>query len=474
MQLSTDRKLRGIRKELPMVFRKHFALIVALALVFILAACNKAPAPTTTAAPTEPPITAEYLYAKLGENAATTPITGGEIEGETDIIFTFAALGTSITCSIGETGTFSYSPDQDIRYLEGLEGMSVYGKTTFEDIIRYAIKEDGELVTYIYNKTNDTWSRQASGQLMWNICSAALTPDSLTLEETTQTVANKEVYVLHAQFSGEALKDSIGNIEDLLESMDMAPDSVELDMSSISVPTTYYIDAESLLLVQMEVTREGIGEAITDILVEYMLSSLEEVKDELGEEYASTVKIYKHLKVTSPLDKSTYKNLSYDPVTVPELPAEAKEAAALMEYDPLQADGSYVLKQIGATATIVPPTDWTVAEKDHHMVIAIAPDEINKLHYWLMDDVSEQDVLDGFETSADTYKEYNAYMSHKLGDVVDGWQTATITRDAQTHVYLAWKQVSDHNWIWVEYHDFRNASMSDTLLPQLKSVSVGK
>lgn len=457
-----------------MAFRKYSALFMVLILMFALSACDKATESTTTAAPTEPPITAEYLYAKLAENAAETPITGGEIESETDITMTFTSLGTSTTTSMGEVGTFSYSPQQGIWHAELQEGASVYGEMTIDETVHYKLKEDGKNVTYVYSKTNDVWNRHASGQTMDDFCTGTLTPDSLTLEESTQTVAGKAVYVLHAQFSGDALKDSVGDVSELLETMDMEPDSIELDMSCVTAKVTYYIDADSLLLVQVESSMEGIGESMTELIVEYLLSTLEDSKEELGDEYASTVKAYKQLKITVPVNTNTYKNISYDPVTVPELPAEAKEAAALMNYDPLQADGSYVLKQIGATATIVPPTDWTVAEKDHHMVIAIAPDEINRLHYWLMDDVSEQDVLDGFETSADTYKEYNAYKSHNLGDVVDGWQTATITCDAQTHVYLAWKQVSDHNWIWVEYLDFRNASISDTLLPQLKSVSVGK
>jgi len=152
-----------------MAFRKYSALFMVLILMFALSACDKATEPTTTAVPTEPPITAEYLYAKLAENAAETPITGGEIESETDITMTFTSLGTSTTTSIGEVGTFSYSPQQGIWYAELQEGTSVYGEMTIDETVHYKLKEDGKNVTYVYSKTNDVWNRHASGQTMDDI-----------------------------------------------------------------------------------------------------------------------------------------------------------------------------------------------------------------------------------------------------------------------------------------------------------------
>ena len=455
-----------------MAFRKYSALFMVLILMFALSACDKATEPTTTAVPTEPPITAEYLYAKLAENAAETPITGGEIESETDITMTFTSLGTSTTTSIGEVGTFSYSPQQGIWHAEFQEGTSVYGEMTIDETVHYKLKEDGKNVTYVYSKTNDVWNRHASGQTMDDFCAGTPTPDSLTLEESTQTVAGKAVYVLHAQFSGDALKDSVGDISELLETMDMEPDSIELDMSCVTAKVTYYIDADSLLLVQVESSMDGIGESMTELIVEYLLSTLEDSKEELGDEYASTVKAYKQLKITVPVNTSTYKNISYDPVTVPELPAEAREAAALQSYDPLQADGNYLLKEVGVSALVKVPEGWTTTRATHFGVELTSPDEDNRLAVFLLADSTEEDAQGILDSTAAVYKSNGIYSSHGLNNVVNGWQTATITIDRSAHNYMAWKELNEDLWILVQYINFTGGSMGNTLLPQLETIEI--
>ena len=115
----------------------------------------------------------------------------------------------------------------------------------------------------------------------------------------------REAYKLSFTLTGEELQNSINGMagmEDLMAEAGME----DLDMSSLAVPTTYYVDAETYLIVGMEMSIEGMDEMLSDMMEELMAAE--------GEEYSMSFKLGKCNMI--------YSNISYDPVEIPELPEE--------------------------------------------------------------------------------------------------------------------------------------------------------
>ena len=184
------------------------------------------------------------------------------------------AEGVSMDMSMDMVMDIQASNDPYASYTNMETTVDVAGQQTSEVIQLYSIEEDGALVNYVYTESTDSWEKQDLGMSMDDIASQTADynwllekakSEELTLEEDTQTVNGKEVYVTNCTLEGEEIQkafEGIGSMTDMFEQAGMG----EIDFTALSVPTTYYIDKETFLPVKMEMDIEGMDEMMDELL----------------------------------------------------------------------------------------------------------------------------------------------------------------------------------------------------------------
>ncbi len=180
-----------------------------------------------------------------------------------------------------------------------------------ETMQMYMVMEDGKLVNYTHADSTGAWERQEAeldaAQGMDYSFLKEMIPQ-ITLDEEKQTLKGREVYVIRLTLTGEQMQSVMngsGGMQDALGQMGM---DGELDMTSLTVPAVFYVDAQSFLPVQIEMEISGMGE-----MMDSMISGLVGA----GAEGVS-------MKVEVPTCRMVCTNIGFDPVEIPELPAEAK------------------------------------------------------------------------------------------------------------------------------------------------------
>ena len=181
-----------------------------------------------------------------------------------------------------------------------------------ETMQMYMVMEDGKLVNYTHADSTGAWERQeaelkdAAQSLDYSFLKDMI--PEITLDEEKQTLNGREVYVIRLTLTGEQMQrvmNGAGGMQDALGQMGM---DGELDMTSLTVPAVFYVDAQSFLPVQIEMEISGMGEMM-DSMVSGLLGA--------GAEGIS-------MKVEIPTCRMVCTNIGFDPVEIPELPAEAK------------------------------------------------------------------------------------------------------------------------------------------------------
>ena len=267
-------------------------------------------------------MTIEELYTKMEEAAKTQDKMSAEMLIDLELIMDMQAEGVdfSVDMAMGMDGTIKTSVDPYKSHLTGTVSISTMGQKQEMDMESYSVIENGNVVNYMYNYLDQSWTRQDTHQTADlyaenNFSTETfMSGDFLKLENKTKKIDGNEVYVVTMKYAGE-------DLEALMNTMDSSAFMGEtgLSMDSLSfeameVLATCYVDTDDFQIVQLEMDLEGLGDMMNDLYQDMLASD-----QSLGSDVEITVDI--------PIYHIELKNICYDNVTIPDVPQEAKDSA---------------------------------------------------------------------------------------------------------------------------------------------------
>lgn len=171
----------------------------------------------------------------------------------------------------------------------------------------YLQEEDGALISY--TRIGDAWTRETSALTAAELTAqhtdwSWLADAGLQLDANTQIVGGQKCHVLRCTVSGARLQQALGSMPflgGLLADSGLEP----IDISSVSVPTVYYVDTETWLPLQIEMSICGLDEA-----AERMFSESAGLSPDIR---IGEVRV-------------VYSGIRFDPVDIPAVPETASSA----------------------------------------------------------------------------------------------------------------------------------------------------
>ena len=376
----------------------------------------------------------------------------------------------SETDSYGES-TLSYS----VNDLETTDSTQVYN-----------FAEDGKLLTFTHVDSTDRWFRSkaplpeqqpeptpapipapAEGE-------EATEPEVtiseaygfLLLEEGTQTIDDQTVYVLSGSIDGEdcaALLQNAPLLDALTARLLSAsakgtnPSAINLkapDYSKLTADVLLYLNKESCAPVQIDLTLSGMNL----LIAEFMKLLPEQAAAFLGS------------SVTIEPIRITLSDISFDPVTIPEVTEEARILAMQESLDPDQGDGTYVLQQHGDSIKITAQTGWTVSELGYCFAGFHNPDRTRSVFYELYPNTTAEEFIAQVEDGMIPAMEaHELTVTTASGEPIGDYQTHVIKGDA-LNVYLAYRTVGN-SLLGIYAEDSSGANLTAVLTPLLDSVA---
>ena len=263
-------------------------------------------------------MTVEKLALKMVEATSGKMMTQATTTMDLELDMTMSQTGRSMDMGM------------DIHYLMDMKMQAdpyrLYGDITMDmamDVMGQSMEQtlnsrtymelaDGKAVSYVYDETTGIWQK-TEVDVMDSVTAGMdygflkdMIPE-ITMDEEIQTLNGTEVYVLRMTITGAQMQNAMGGAVDMESMLGQAGLNGELDFSVMSVPTVMYVDAKTYLPVKMEMEIMGMGEVMKS-----MMGQMVGAMDGMG------------LDISIPVCKVVYENIGFDPVEVPEVPAEAR------------------------------------------------------------------------------------------------------------------------------------------------------
>lgn len=404
-----------------MKIRKLTALaLCAVLLLGLMTGCQK-------------PMDAETLVQKMNEAIGDKSPSSMTIAMELEM--TMKVQGTSMDMSIALDSALVQS--DTASYVDMDMTLGMLGIKQEMNMETYTTLEDGKYVNYLYSELDDTWLRSevdADGlsdqaPVTAYASLAELPPEELTLDEEKQTLNDREVYVLRATLSGAQMQDTftsaLGTSAEDLDEM-TATVMKEMDFTPVSAPTVFYIDAETFLPVKMEMDIQGMGEVMSSMMGAVMSSLVAGLGTEDTE-------------ITVDVTTCTFLSdaISFESVEVPAVPQEGIDAAAA---NPLQSDGSYILRDGDNAVRIVLPEGYTVLDADEYYVTFVNDDYTVYGEYSLLY-TDEEEILAYIDSEEQYATEAEYFVSRSEIAEVGEYKTIQILYTEDMADYYAWRQM---------------------------------
>lgn len=477
--------------------KKLACILLALALMLTLCACSR--------------MTAPALAEKMVEALDGRQMTEVNLAMDMEISIAMEGLDMSMDMTI-ESEALS-STDPYMGYAETETSMSIFGESMTTTVETYTLEENGTVVNYTYDESTDTWTRQDSGMSLDDLMPAEMDyewitdkdEDELELEEETTKLHGTECYVLHCTITGKEMQEAMGSMSGLtamFEELGME----ELDFSKLEIPATYWIDKETFLPVEIEMTIEGMDEMMDGLMSSLMGQSMEGFDMEI-----------------SPITV-LYTDISYDEVDVPELPEEAKDAADIdsvltdllpeeepiveepvieepaieepaieepaeeaidpaldpnsPEYDqtlfnPDIGDGTFVIQESGEAARITVPEGFFCDEEDrsYDTVFLISDDYTCVAGLVMFYDYDVETFYNDIEVNdVVPSQEGGTYVDHFAGPTIGNAETAAVTYTTTSPTYYARIPTSDHGVVLVIASDVDGGDLETVMTPLIEAV----
>ncbi len=434
-----------------MKLRTILALVLA---ALLLAGCGKnaapIPVPATeapTTVPTEPSMDAQTVLDKMLAVAQEAPMTEMTMDMVMDATLDFGAMGMTMKMVMDMHALTMVSQEPQSSYMEMTMNMNILGQATTEQTQSYVLMEDGVMVAYAHVASTDTWTRMevpgdfaamndmnASTEMFKN-----MTGDTLALDEDTQLLDGREVYVLTCTMQGDKVDIDLSSLEQM-----MAAAGVEmgtLDLSAMEVPVTMYVDAETFQQRKLEMDMSSLGDMMNDMLGTMVAVSGETDPGEVTVSFATF--------------SVTQSEIGYEPVELPQLPAEAKEKANQPQMT------MYPIEE-GAIKLNVPcPEGYTYTEGDYYYAGFYNADNTHGIYFSLYTDAEFLEFFGqgdekGFalDTECETYG---------MGEDLLGYKTLWGIDKDGVNCYYAWIQIGNCKLVVESYDVFLDSSLEDML-----------
>ncbi len=443
--------------------------------------------PQPTEEPKDDMISAKELILEISEAAKDKAMTSCSYVIGMD--FGINMEGFSMDMSVSSKGDMVMSMNPYVSYTEMVMQMKVLGQESVELTKAYMLEEDGQVVTYTYAETLGEWTREESGMsvddmLQQNTMSydwiTNKPAEEFVIDSQLHTINGKETYKVSLTLTGEEMQvmmDNLGGMEGLMEETGVQG----IDYTMIDVPATYYVDTTTHQVVQMDMNIEGMGELMTKVLEESF------VQDPSMAGYQVEVTIGDFIL--------SYTNISYDPVEVPEIPAEIIAMQGGTEVDPgtievdpgttevdpdifddfvvTQEGDVYTIEESGDFVDIVCPAGWTVTYSAYDSLSLEDDETWQMVDFTMYTDVTSDDFVDHVEsTEVATAQSMEIYLSHEAGPAIGAFTTMQILCDG-INFYYAWAPVGN-GMVYVTVVDFDGLSMEEALTPVLEWVQLDK
>lgn len=460
--------------------KKFMPLLIAAAIAAVLSGClTQEPDPTpasttaqslptvpTTAAPTEPEITAHYLASQILLASKDKGVHTMQATVNMDVAFGVSASGFNMDMEMN----LDLNMDMCMSNEPFSQYMDMYTTVTFADTITteheqtYALLENGTVSTYTYTESLDTWYRTGSDvtpesmpqqepSYDWLVKKSS---DELSVEDGLRRLNGTQVYVLQCTIDGEELQQvmqSVGFSEDSLFSGDSVT-SGEQDLSAICAPTILYIDSESFLPVRIEIDLQGMDSLLDEIL---------------GEDFASLPEGM-DWNISIPKFTMIFSDIGYEPVEVPQLPQEAVDYVTQSGADPDLGDGTYVIQESGDAVRITCPQDWYTEVWDYSTIQLHNEYYTQYATYTMLTDMTREDLREYIRINfIPELISAGYYTSREDGPTIGDYETIWV-KDDEVNVYCAYKQVGS-SWLLVTVYDFTLTDYTEILTPLLDAVS---
>lgn len=240
-------------------------------------------------------------------------------------MMTKSSMNMEVEMSIGVEGFFidmdmvmnsdTYaSIDPFTTYTEMTLDMNAMGQDMSEIVKSYTVEEDGKIVSYAYSSSDNQWFKEVvdidvatlmEQQKVTYHFLLTKPAEEYVLDSELHNINGKDAYKLSFTLTGAELMETMRGVEGVEELLAEAG-MENLDMTALRAPTVYYVDAESYLIVGMEMSMEGMDEMIDKMMTELMAAE--------GEEYSMSFELGKCNMICS--------DISYEPVEIPALPEE--------------------------------------------------------------------------------------------------------------------------------------------------------
>ena len=411
---------------------------------------------------------AKTLYQKMGEAVKT--VTAQAMDAELELEMKMSSMGVTMSMGIDMDMSMKAKADMSAMYVDMNMAMEALGQSEEMQMQMYAAMEDGAMVYYAYESTEDMWVRtvQADYAEMLNSLTGMqlqftdVSEENLSMAKEQQTVNGTKCYVLTEQIDGAAVQEQMGDYmtqmlpqlagteeldEETMAQLETMMES--LDWTKLSGSSVYYVDAETFLPLEMSVEILGLGEVFNGMIQTLM----GELMMELDEETPA-------FAIEIPTLKIVTRNMTYnDAVEIPAVPQEAidnaidADALADDEYvddeyvdDELitnepQADGSYLMTMGTDTIRVTVPEGYEAYVAEAEVLVFVTEDMMNTVNYMLMPDMTAADMEASVLDEVAWTQEENYYKSHTEVAELSGFQTMSLIYNDGNSLWYAWKEL---------------------------------
>lgn len=402
--------------------------IVALALTVVmvlglLAGCEK-------------PMDAKTLTQKMDEAMKDTTAMAAKMDMEME--FTIGVSGMTMTMGMDMVMDVKGNMDTGAAYADMEVSVEALGQSEAVEMEMYAATEDDKMVSYVYESTTDSWTKSETAGMFESLeqfqgagtTYAEFPEEGMTLAKEKETVNGKECYVLTVEMDGTYFQDAMtASMEAAMAELDEESKAIleSIDWSKLSATMVYHVDAETFEAVQLSGELLGMG----DVMNSMFAGVMGEMMGMDGAEMELTVDV--------PTCKFSMTDVVYNDVEIPTVPQEAIDAAAL---NPLQSDGSYILRSGEDAVRIVVPEGYEAMVMDSQTLAVYSEDYTVSAMYAYAPDMTGEDLKASFEEEIAAYQEDEEYyVSHAYGEF-NGFTTVILRLSDGSAIYYAWKDTT--------------------------------
>lgn len=427
-----------------------------------------------------PAVTKDSVLLKLTETVNGRAPTAANVELE---ISAHTDIG-DLSLSLSSSAAIASETDS---YAEGEANITINGVETSDSAQIYNLAENGKLLTFTHVDSRDLWFRSET-DLPTNQPEATPMPTPapaedtattsptpapeivipeaykfLLLEEGTQTVDGKQVYMLTGTLDGEACLDLLQNslqldaltarIQALAGSTSATSDLKALNFSDLSADVVLYLHKSDCSPAQIELTINSANLLLTDLL-----NALPpQVHAALGN----------HVSLQSV--HVTFSDINFDPVTIPTIPEDARIRATQEAFVPAQADGSFVLMQHTDAVKFTPQAEFRLSEQGPSYISFRNGDNTCAIHLELYSDTSGESFVSLVEAGLTPAMETAGLVPvSAAAEPIGDYQTHSITSNG-VNVYIAHRNIGD-SLLGIYVEDNTGRSLTAIMTPILDAI----